>query len=553
MELGFSLDLDDNNKSSSSEKKDSQIEPTGKCNENGKEGDSDKENEIEKISNGISLVNGSTKDIPQDILNEEGESNKNCDNNDKSNNSKEQNSITSDDKDKENEKDSPDKVIENVSSKSGEVENSNNESDGDKTEEMLTEEDVAKSSDIEGDVKKEEISIEESKAEDHETDPTSGDHDKEINEVKSEDIKKEEDSEDDKKTVSSCVSEEELITFPKLSDKSAEPSENEEERYGSPKPEEDVMDISIIRDVDEDNAKFSASNEKLSSDNEDQDDSDEKNSNEGEDENSSTEKENDIQMDCVEEESGIQGDQEREEQSASSETGDLVIDIKNSEISNSELPNDNATETNSVQTKEKEDSMEESVTEEVGKSTKRLLPDDEEISNDSTKRLKLSETDIRDKIEKEIEKDVKVLQSFMNYMQNKKLYEKISRGDLEQFILEKCVEVIVYKTHPGEIRQRQMKQDETIEQLKLQIGQLTKQCTDLQVVNKKLLSEVKHQILTKGKSELIPLKITRSVGLQVKSSVDPSKKKTIVTQSPKPQVVPIKARSQVNCLYFSIE
>lgn len=304
--------------------------------------------------------------------------------------------------------------------------------------------------------------------------------------------------------------------------------ENEMEQCGSPAgsphAEEDLMDISIIRDVDEDNAKYLQGSEKSSSDNEDQEDTDIR---------------DEIQMDI--EESCVQGDKT---ENVSCEISDLVKDnIELNENSEKNIVSDilednesnDSDKTIIINTKESTKSAEESITVEENKSNKRVLPEDDENSNDSTKRMKLTPSDISQIIENEIQKDVLILKTFVDYMKNKKLYNKISRSDLEQFLLEKCCEVIVYKTTPGSIRQRQIQQDEIIEQLKTQVAQLSKQCTDLQIVNKKLISEVKALITTRGKSELIPLKITRSVGLQVKSSIDPFKKKTTIITNPPPK------------------
>lgn len=75
----------------------------------------------------------------------------------------------------------------------------------------------------------------------------------------------------------------------------------------------------------------------------------------------------------------------------------------------------------------------------------------------------------------------------------------------------------MHKTELGELHQIVRKQEQVHEQLRKDIQQLSKQARDLDIVNKKLMNELKTQ---NGKQKpLVPLKITRSVGLQVKLSV----------------------------------
>lgn len=119
-------------------------------------------------------------------------------------------------------------------------------------------------------------------------------------------------------------------------------------------------------------------------------------------------------------------------------------------------------------------------------------------------------------------------------MQNKKLENKLTRSDLEQFCLQKICEAIMHKTDVGELHQTIKKQEQIIENLRKDLQQLTKQTRDLDIVNKKLMNELRAQ--NGPKKPLVPLKITRSVGLQVKlntSTEASSRRKAPVPTTPR--------------------
>lgn len=160
-------------------------------------------------------------------------------------------------------------------------------------------------------------------------------------------------------------------------------------------------------------------------------------------------------------------------------------------------------------------------------STKRPLPPDDEKSI-TTKKIRLSESPVKDETTtKKTEGDkLKVLTSFESFMRTKIFNKKLTKSDLEQFCIQKICEVIMHKTELGELSQLVKKQEQVHEQLRRDIQQLTKQARDLDIVNKKLMNELKSQ---NGKQKpLVPLKITRSVGLQVKLNVgaDQTRKRT---------------------------
>ncbi|CAH1989381.1 unnamed protein product [Acanthoscelides obtectus] len=152
-----------------------------------------------------------------------------------------------------------------------------------------------------------------------------------------------------------------------------------------------------------------------------------------------------------------------------------------------------------------------------------------EITIEGSKEVRSSETKIS------------ALLSFQKFMQSKKLQDKLTRSDLEQLCIQKICEAIIHKTEVGELHQTVKKQEHLIETLRKDMQALTKQARDLDIVNKKLMNELKIQ--NNGKKPIVPLKITRSVGLQVKLSngVEPTRRKstsTVATSSTPPKTAP---------------
>ncbi|XP_066151293.1 activating transcription factor 7-interacting protein 1-like isoform X2 [Euwallacea fornicatus] len=127
---------------------------------------------------------------------------------------------------------------------------------------------------------------------------------------------------------------------------------------------------------------------------------------------------------------------------------------------------------------------------------------------------------------------LKTLTSFAKFMQCRKLTAKLSRSDLEQFCIQKICESLMLKSTEGELSQSIKKHEKTIEALRKDLNQLTKQCKDLEIVNKKLMNELRNQ--NGMKKPLVPLKITRSVGLQVR--LNPATE--VVNQNRRRQTMP---------------
>ncbi|XP_076263162.1 fibronectin-III type domain-containing protein windei [Rhynchophorus ferrugineus] len=110
--------------------------------------------------------------------------------------------------------------------------------------------------------------------------------------------------------------------------------------------------------------------------------------------------------------------------------------------------------------------------------------------------------------------NVKTLSSFAKFMQFRKLSSKLSRSDLEQFCIQKICECLMLRSTEGELHQTIKKQQKSIEGMRKDLQQLIKQSKDLEIVNKRLMNELKVQSV--HNKPLVPLKITRSVGLQVR-------------------------------------
>merc|ERR1719412_3357628 len=96
-------------------------------------------------------------------------------------------------------------------------------------------------------------------------------------------------------------------------------------------------------------------------------------------------------------------------------------------------------------------------------------------------------------------------------MKIKKSLKKLKRSEIEEIIATKCVELLTNKSEVGKLRQQVDSYQETVERWKRRAGALSKQCTDLSTVMRKYITDTK----TKGRDKVAPVRITRSVGLQV--------------------------------------
>lgn len=88
---------------------------------------------------------------------------------------------------------------------------------------------------------------------------------------------------------------------------------------------------------------------------------------------------------------------------------------------------------------------------------------------------------------------------------------KLSRADLEELLLEKVTESIVYKSQCTELRTKFEKQEETIDRLQKRLAVVTKQYNDLDMIHKRVEKDLKER----PEGPIQPVRITRAVGLQV--------------------------------------
>ncbi|XP_022829948.1 activating transcription factor 7-interacting protein 1 [Spodoptera litura] len=94
----------------------------------------------------------------------------------------------------------------------------------------------------------------------------------------------------------------------------------------------------------------------------------------------------------------------------------------------------------------------------------------------------------------------------------KKNIADMTREDLEEFCILKIVESIVDRSSLSDIKQKLKSVAQGVEEYRKKVGMLTKQNLDLQVVLKSIQEEQKK---VKPDTPITPLKITRSVGMQV--------------------------------------
>lgn len=111
----------------------------------------------------------------------------------------------------------------------------------------------------------------------------------------------------------------------------------------------------------------------------------------------------------------------------------------------------------------------------------------------------------------------------------------MTRNELEDFCILKLVESVVDKSNLNEIKNKMKTMAQTVEDLRKKTVALTKQNRDLQVVVKTVQEDQKKR----STNPMMPMKITRSVGMQVVLSVGEKsilKKKLSMPAQPPPNV-----------------
>ncbi|XP_054737009.1 activating transcription factor 7-interacting protein 1 isoform X2 [Anastrepha obliqua] len=93
----------------------------------------------------------------------------------------------------------------------------------------------------------------------------------------------------------------------------------------------------------------------------------------------------------------------------------------------------------------------------------------------------------------------------------RKNFDNLTKTDLEELILQKVVEAIVHKSEFAEMREIIDKQEKQITTHRAKIAEISKQFRDLEMVHNRVLKDIE----TKNSQFIMPVKITRAVGLQV--------------------------------------
>lgn len=150
---------------------------------------------------------------------------------------------------------------------------------------------------------------------------------------------------------------------------------------------------------------------------------------------------------------------------------------------------------------------------ETTKCLKRSLEDDE--TNTDTKKAKINGivVDLPKK------RDYVALDFLRDFM-SKKDVKSMTRLELEELCLQKMCEVVNQTSKIGELHRTLKQQEQITEGLRIKYGGLKKQISDLTIVQTKIMQEMKSKLpegLKDGATvrDLMPVKITRSVGLQV--------------------------------------
>lgn len=106
------------------------------------------------------------------------------------------------------------------------------------------------------------------------------------------------------------------------------------------------------------------------------------------------------------------------------------------------------------------------------------------------------------------------LDSLKELLENK--LNKLSRKNLEEFCIQKICEVIGQNSELGELRHQIKVQEQMLETWRNKVVAISKQTRDLEIVKCRLIQDMRAKEKDGGKvSDTTPVKITRSVGLQV--------------------------------------
>lgn len=187
------------------------------------------------------------------------------------------------------------------------------------------------------------------------------------------------------------------------------------------------------------------------------------------------------------------------------------VSIKDDDI---EVQDNSTTEkTEDIKATESLSEKDESIKEE--KSLKRSLSPEPELQE--AKKLKVSNdtSAILDNLKQEkkpkVSKKPKVDLNLDFFKRFKKSISKMTKNDLEELVIQKVVEAIVHRSEFSEMRDLIEKQEKMITSHRTKITELTKQFRDLEMVHNRVLKDLE----IKNQQFIMPVKITRAVGLQV--------------------------------------
>nr|CAD7427816.1 unnamed protein product [Timema monikensis] len=107
----------------------------------------------------------------------------------------------------------------------------------------------------------------------------------------------------------------------------------------------------------------------------------------------------------------------------------------------------------------------------------------------------------------------------MSYMKafHKVTMSKMTRDDLEEMVMQKMCELIAHRSELGQNRQKIQSLELLNDQLRRKSLQLQKQAKDLHTVTQRLVNELR----TRKDGKMTPVRLTRSVGLQVQVQTQP--------------------------------
>lgn len=153
-------------------------------------------------------------------------------------------------------------------------------------------------------------------------------------------------------------------------------------------------------------------------------------------------------------------------------------------------------------------------------SAKRLL--DKQI-DEVAKRLKMEFNSIKPGLRKASGSKIETLKELMI----RRGLQKLSKKGLEEYVLQKISEAINHTTRLAEMAEEIKMKDIALETMRTKFLSISKQVTDLDIVQSRISSEMRK---VNDPREVVPVKITRSVGLQV--SLQPLKAKTTIPVPP---------------------